>query len=55
MEMVAQCRRLWRPQFSRIGGEKLIASGFETQNLSVVGNGYHTDEKVVGFYTTGDR
>ena len=35
--------------------KKLIASGFETKNLSVVGKGYHTDEKVVGFYTTGDR
>src|SRR6202167_887949 len=35
--------------------KKLIASGFETKNLSVVGRGYHTDEKVVGFYNTGDR
>jgi hypothetical protein len=35
--------------------KKLIASGFETKTLSVVGKGYHTDEKVVGFYTTGDR
>ena len=35
--------------------KKLIASGFETKNLSVVGKGYHTDEKVVGFYTTGNR
>jgi hypothetical protein len=35
--------------------KKLIASGFETKNLSVVGKGYHTDEKVVGFYNTGDR
>lgn len=25
------------------------------KNLSVVGNGYHTDEKVVGFYNVGDR
>ena len=25
------------------------------KHLSVVGNGYHTDEKVVGFYNTGDR
>ena len=25
------------------------------KNLSVVGKGYHTDEKVVGFYTAGDR
>ena len=25
------------------------------KNLSVVGKGYHTDEKVTGFYNTGDR
>ena len=25
------------------------------KSLSVVGKGYHTDEKVVGFYNTGDR
>ncbi len=30
-------------------------AGFEMKNLSVVGKGYHTDEKVVGFYSTGDR
>ena len=35
--------------------KKLIAAGFEVKNLSVVGKGYHTDEKVVGFYNTGDR
>ncbi len=35
--------------------KKLTASGFEMKNLSVVGKGYHTDEKVVGFYNTGDR
>jgi hypothetical protein len=33
----------------------LASSGFEMQHLSVVGKGYHTDEKVVGFYNTGDR
>jgi hypothetical protein len=27
----------------------------ETKNLSVVGKGYHTDEKVIGFYNVGDR
>jgi hypothetical protein len=32
--------------------KKLIASGLETKNLSVVGKGYHTDEKVVGFRRT---
>ncbi len=35
--------------------KKLTASGFEMKNLSVVGKGYHTDEKVVGFYNMGDR
>jgi hypothetical protein len=35
--------------------KKLAATGFEMKNLSVVGKGYHTDEKVVGFYNTGDR
>jgi Heat induced stress protein YflT domain len=35
--------------------KKLAASGFEMKNLSVVGKGYHTDEKVVGFYNVGDR
>jgi hypothetical protein len=33
----------------------LADSGFEIKNLSVVGKGYHTEEKVVGFYSTGDR
>jgi len=35
--------------------KKLTAAGFDMTNLSVVGKGYHTDEKVVGFYSTGDR
>ena len=35
--------------------KKLAASGFEMKSLSVVGKGYHTDEKVMGFYTTADR
>jgi len=30
-------------------------AGFEMKNLSVVGQGYHTEEKVVGFYNIGDR
>src|SRR5271163_3870373 len=33
----------------------LTAAGFEMRNLSVVGKGYHTEEKVVGFYNIGDR
>jgi hypothetical protein len=35
--------------------KKLTSDGFDMKNLSVVGKGYHTDEKVVGFYSTGDR
>ena len=35
--------------------KQLTEAGFEMKNLSVVGKGYHTDEKVVGFYNTGDR
>lgn len=33
----------------------LTAAGFEPSSLSVVGKGYHTEEKVLGFYNTGDR
>jgi hypothetical protein len=35
--------------------KQLAAAGFEMKNLSIVGQGYHTDEKVVGFYNAGDR
>jgi hypothetical protein len=35
--------------------KKLTAAGFAMKNLSVVGKGYHTDEKVVGFYNEGER
>lgn len=35
--------------------KSLTAAGFEMKNLSLVGKGYHSEEKVVGFYTTGDR
>jgi hypothetical protein len=37
------------------GVKKLAAAGFEMKDLSLVGKGYHTDEKVVGFYNIGDR
>jgi hypothetical protein len=33
----------------------LTAAGFDMKNLSVVGKGYHSEEKVVGFYNIGDR
>jgi hypothetical protein len=35
--------------------KKLNDAGFQMKNLSVVGKGYHTEEKVLGFYTAGDR
>jgi hypothetical protein len=35
--------------------KKLASAGIEMKHLSVVGKGYHTDEKVVGFYNVGDR
>jgi hypothetical protein len=35
--------------------KRLAQAGFDPKSLSVVGKGYHTDEKVVGFYNTGDR
>ena len=35
--------------------KKLTAAGFDMKDLSVVGKGYHTEEKVVGFYNIGDR
>ena len=37
--------------------KKLTAAGFEmkVESLGVVGKGYQTDEKVVGFYNAGDR
>jgi hypothetical protein len=35
--------------------KELVASGFSIKNLSVVGKGYHTEEKAIGFYNMGDR
>ena len=35
--------------------KSLADAGFEMKNLSLVGKGYHSDEKVIGFYNTGDR
>jgi uncharacterized membrane protein len=34
---------------------KLADSGIDMKHLSVVGKGYHIDEKVTGFYNMGDR
>ena len=35
--------------------KRLADAGIDIKHLSVVGKGYHTDEKIVGFYNTGDR
>ena len=35
--------------------KSLQKAGFDMKNLSIVGKGYHTDEKVVGYYNAGDR
>ena len=34
---------------------KLSGGGLDIKHFSIVGKGYHTDDKVVGFYNTGDR
>ena len=34
---------------------KLAGSGIDMSHFSIVGKSYHSDEKVVGFYNTGDR
>jgi hypothetical protein len=35
--------------------KNLADSGFQMKDLSLVGKGYHSDEKVIGFYNSGDR
>jgi uncharacterized membrane protein len=35
--------------------KKLADGNIPMQEISIIGKGYHTDEKVVGFYNTGDR
>ncbi len=40
---------------AEVAVKTLTAAGFAMKNLSVVGKGYHSEEKVVGFYTAGDR
>lgn len=35
--------------------KELQKSGFDMKKMSIVGKDYHTDEHVVGYYTTGDR
>jgi hypothetical protein len=33
----------------------LEKNGFPMRRLSIIGKGYHTEEKPIGFYSTGDR
>lgn len=35
--------------------EELQSSGYNMQQLSIVGQGVHTEERVVGYYNLGDR
>ena len=35
--------------------KELQRAGFDMKQLSIVGKDYHTDEHVVGYYSTGDR
>jgi hypothetical protein len=35
--------------------KELQQSGFDMQKLSIVGQGYHTEQQVVGYYNVGDR
>lgn len=35
--------------------KELVANGFAMSNLSVVGKGFHSEEKIIGFYNAGDR
>lgn len=35
--------------------KKLAQDGIAMKHLTVIGKGYHTEEKVVGFYNIGDR
>src|ERR1700722_19371387 len=35
--------------------QKLSGASFDIKKISIIGKGYHTEENVVGYYTTGDR
>ena len=34
---------------------KLAGAGMDMKHFSIIGKGYHTEEKVIGFYNAGDR
>ena len=35
--------------------KQLQQAGFDMKTLSIIGQGYHSEENVVGYYTTGER
>jgi hypothetical protein len=35
--------------------KKLAQAGFDIKTLSIVGKGFHSEERVIGFYNIGDR
>ena len=35
--------------------KQLTDADFDMKHLTLVGKGYHSEEKVMGFYSTGDR
>jgi hypothetical protein len=44
-----------RHQDAESAVRELAGSGFDMTHFSIVGQGFHSEEKVVGFYNTGDR
>ena len=44
-----------RHQDAESAVRKLAGGGFDMTHYSIVGQGYHSEEKVVGFYNMGDR
>ena len=38
-----------------LGVAKLRDASLDITKLSIIGKDYHTEEKVVGYYTTGER
>lgn len=42
-------------QDAEVAVRKLASDGFDMTHFSIVGKGYHIEEKVVGFYNAGDR
>ncbi len=44
-----------RHQDAEAAVRKLASGGFDMTHYSIVGQGFHSEEKVVGFYNMGDR